>query len=165
MWSVESGRWTQTVESCRQERVIHRCAMSGRGRRCGPRRGARTSPWLHNPLPWPTPGGSRRDVQGVGRTLADYFDPRPETVALLAEWLPPRAPGATGRREHRRADLGRPARDRHTLGALRACALVRTPPNETPPMMTRGPHMCRSAHCTGPVGTVRELLGVRGGAI
>jgi hypothetical protein len=30
-------------------------------------------------------------------------------------------------REHRRADLGRPARDRHTLGALRACASAHAP--------------------------------------
>ena len=63
-----------------------------------------------------------------------------------------------------RAPPGRP-RQTGTRSARCGRALVRTPPNETPPMMTRGPHMCRSAHCTGPVGTVRELLGVRGGAI
>ena len=39
--------------------------------RAAPRCEDVASPWLHNPFPWPTPGGSRRDVQGVGRTLAE----------------------------------------------------------------------------------------------
>ena len=54
------------------------CDVWAGGRRClrRPRRGCEdVATWLHNPLPWPTPGGSlsRRDVQGVGRTLADLI--------------------------------------------------------------------------------------------